>query len=390
MLNKIGIAFLFFALHVSAQFNKDTLNRFSDAKKKTGYWLVFLNDKLIPVKDSSQAYFYAYNYYDNGVKAGFFPIANSSRRKSVRVDYHGLSPVKGRPQLLNGHITFFDKDSISMDEVYLNGIPVSRQGFFWDKIKKCKYKQTLDYNHAYKKETGSFYYEYFNYEDSIKNFNDVALIEKIWYRKKLKTWKLHYDKPKRGEEYYGGLVRYNILPLDRNGKGTSLINLVRRSPRVRFDLGFDRTYIKNQWLSGMYLDCFVKGDGRGCAGFNYNVSFTNSPKNYGYGTEKRVILYESNLVVHFLIIYKKLIKSTVFLNFGDSYFTLNYKKNDGRTAFLDNDFVNLKPGLWTVLNLRGLQINMQLYYRFVFEGKKQFGTKQDFNGIGYSIGFSLK
>ncbi|HTA63378.1 MAG TPA: hypothetical protein VK835_13020, partial [Bacteroidia bacterium] len=49
-----------------SQTKPDAFNRLNAKNKKEGFWKVYLTDYLIETKDSTQAYYFAYDYYING------------------------------------------------------------------------------------------------------------------------------------------------------------------------------------------------------------------------------------------------------------------------------------------------------------------------------------
>src|SRR6478735_9211771 len=124
-----GTLILFFLIFfvsstLLAQIGKDTLNKVNAKGKKIGFWVEYLNDYLISTPDSSTAYYYAYNYYENGKLIIWTSAAQYYKKKALYVVSDSQKPVKGNPVLLNGNFKFYYKDSLGLDETYKDGLPV--------------------------------------------------------------------------------------------------------------------------------------------------------------------------------------------------------------------------------------------------------------------------
>jgi hypothetical protein len=361
---------------------RDTVNHFNSKHQKNGYWVIYLNERLVPVKDTSQARFYGFNYYDNGVLVGFFPAANQSRKRAKKIDYHGLDPIKGKILLLDGRITYYEKDSATLDEVYENGIPLCRRGFFWDRRGQPAYTQILNYKKEFKNETGSFYYEYLQRKDTL---------EKIWYRKKSDVWRLHYNKRYLPEEATNTKLKYDIEAMDRNGKGLSFWNAIPKL-NLKFDVAYERTYMGCQWLQGMNFTMEEAVDRNFSIGFCYSALYAASQKNYGFNNVGQISAFEDGtLSLNYYFFSGHRIKIGCGLNMG---IFENYLQNDKGRRLAKNDYWMMKPDLEFAYRFQRVQMYAKLYYRVLtlsrFGPSTFYRHSMDFWGPGICLGVSLK
>ena len=222
--------FLFTFFHVLScqvwsQIKSDTLNKHNDKRQRHGYWVVYLTKQLTPTTDTSKAFFYGFNYYDNGHLVGYFNIGNVYKKEATYVTYEdSMQPRKGKIKLLNWHFIFHDRDSISMEETYKNGIPIIRKSYVWDADKRCKYLQILDYTNEYEEEIASYEYEYYYYDE---------LIEKMRFRNKAKTWGYHYEIKKDKEVKEHRIYKYEIF-LDKEVAMHKGIGGNKRRPHIHW------------------------------------------------------------------------------------------------------------------------------------------------------------
>jgi hypothetical protein len=187
MCKALLFSFLFCSAWGSSQVNTDTLNKFNSKHKKQGFWVVYLTDHLLPVKDAQKACYYAFNYFDNGVKVGFFPWAGKERKNAGRLSSEGQSK-EGAPVLLNGNFKYYDKNGKkTLDEIYKNGTPLLMEAYTFDKSGICVLKETCDFTKMYNNQFGSFYYE--------QNYYVNNIIDHTWYGKSDKgIWRFINNK----------------------------------------------------------------------------------------------------------------------------------------------------------------------------------------------------
>jgi hypothetical protein len=137
----------------------DTLSAYDDNHYKHGYWLVYLNNKLIPVEDLNDAYYYAFEYFEHGGGARVYNWAYKSKKAASKVRAGSDRPVKGRPVLLHGTFNFYDRrGDISLNHTYRNGIPIRMESYTYKRGIRYS-KEILDFNQKLLDQTMSCHYE---------------------------------------------------------------------------------------------------------------------------------------------------------------------------------------------------------------------------------------
>jgi len=142
-------------------------NQYNPKHKKQGLWKVFLTDHLITTKDSTQATYCAYDYYDNGTLVVWTSGAQNVKKKAVRMEHEGDAPQKGKPVLLNGKFKFYDKFGLILDETYKNGLPVFTATCTPTAEGTVVQTETIDYTQTYKGQFCSFRYQRRNMSNEI-------------------------------------------------------------------------------------------------------------------------------------------------------------------------------------------------------------------------------
>jgi hypothetical protein len=137
---------------------------------KAGLWKVFLDEKFKIISDSSKAFYYGYETYDNG--NSLYPLVQF--KKGIITS---LKSEVGKPIPLNGALIIqYKNGKVSTEANYSNGFPTIWYGYRWDKTGRCTMKESLDYSKQYKNQPGSFYYEKYN--------QDNILVETFYFGKK--------------------------------------------------------------------------------------------------------------------------------------------------------------------------------------------------------------
>ncbi len=142
-----------------AQMSSDSLNRYDAKNKKIGFWKVYLDDYLLETADSSEAYFYAYDYYINGRIIIWTSSAQYYKRKALNVVHDSPMPQKGNPSLLNGNFKFYYKDGLGLDETYSDGLPILVATCATASNGESVRTEILDYTKMYNNQFGSMLYE---------------------------------------------------------------------------------------------------------------------------------------------------------------------------------------------------------------------------------------
>ncbi len=115
------IALVFFSNISSAQtlneISKDTLNKYAQNGKKTGYWIELLNAQFMPVNKKEQAAFYRLIYFYNGkrYKVPIIPHWFGT------IKINGNKPVQGQIIALDGEYSFYFKNFYLGVEHYSKG-----------------------------------------------------------------------------------------------------------------------------------------------------------------------------------------------------------------------------------------------------------------------------
>lgn len=121
----------------------EKLNQLDDKGKKHGKWVVYLDSHWSQLKDSSQATFYRYNYYDHGVS--LYPMGPCGK-KGWKMKMSNDRPPSAY-KLLDGTYTWYNKEGkISSEHILKNGEYVSCKEYYptgelnqhFDYTKKCK------------------------------------------------------------------------------------------------------------------------------------------------------------------------------------------------------------------------------------------------------------
>ena len=131
---------LFLSLLSISQTEK--LNQLDDKGKKHGKWIIYLDKNWNKLKDSSEALYHRYNYYDHGVS--LYPMGPCGK-KGWKLE---SKPVHGSAsKFLDGGYKWYDGNGkLFSEHILKNGIYVSCKEYFptgelyqhFDYTKKCK------------------------------------------------------------------------------------------------------------------------------------------------------------------------------------------------------------------------------------------------------------
>lgn len=163
---------------------KEALKKNTSKGKNTGYKKVFLDDKVNPT-DSSNAFFYGYDLYNNGKLVFKF---YENKWKYNKIIYDGKIPQKGRPQILTGTFKWYKNYGINefleTEATYKDGNPVFVKTYIRGKKAPTKliYNQVYYYDKLYNNILGTYYYE---------EYFDGKLLNKKWFRKGKVGWKCY-------------------------------------------------------------------------------------------------------------------------------------------------------------------------------------------------------
>ncbi|MES2762695.1 MAG: hypothetical protein V4677_10820 [Bacteroidota bacterium] len=171
------------SLKISAQ--TDTINKLDAKGKKTGYWKVFLDERVMPI-DSANSYLYGYEFFESGksVYPVFITEKNLTRYK---ITYEGKLPEKGNPMAINGTLKWFDtkygSDELILLDEFEGGYPKVFKEYC---LSGSAVFQMLDFTKKYNNEVGTFYRESY-YGFIIAKSKEK--LTKYWFRKEKNKWK---------------------------------------------------------------------------------------------------------------------------------------------------------------------------------------------------------
>lgn len=123
------ITALFFLFYASFSFSQtEQLNQFDASHKKDGKWIVYLDKKWGQVKDSSEASYYRYTYYDHG--RDIYPMGPCGKN-NWKLESTENSTQTGKLKLLDGEYKWFDqKGRIFSSHILKNGEYISCKEFY--------------------------------------------------------------------------------------------------------------------------------------------------------------------------------------------------------------------------------------------------------------------
>ena len=147
---KINIKHFFTAYLLLIAFNaftqSDTLNQHDEKKKKNGWWIVYLNKNWKQVKDTSQALYFRFNFFDHG--ANVYPMGTSGKSSwKLEAENTDADNDGARIKRLDGVYKWYDSKGILHSEhIFKEGQYVSCKEYFnsglvsqhFDYSKKCK------------------------------------------------------------------------------------------------------------------------------------------------------------------------------------------------------------------------------------------------------------
>jgi hypothetical protein len=159
------------------------INKTNDKGKKIGFWLIYLNDRLVPIKDSINYTYKAYNFYYLGTDQSYFSEWKKIKKTS-QLDLKGA----GKQPLLEGTFSFYDKNNkLSIRQSYKGGFPTLLEVFAYNRQGKIKYYETWTYSQALDDQLGSYAYRKFS--------ADSVLLASTFFRRENNDW-LFSDKEK--------------------------------------------------------------------------------------------------------------------------------------------------------------------------------------------------
>ncbi len=124
------------------------MNQFDSNGKKDGKWTVFLDARWNQLKDSSQAVYYRYTYFDHGINT--IPMSPRGMRPKAKAETpEGEDLRPGEPIAMNGVYKWFDpKGKVGMMQEFKDGEMVA----YKDYRRNGKLRQEIDFTQKYLEE----------------------------------------------------------------------------------------------------------------------------------------------------------------------------------------------------------------------------------------------
>jgi len=183
MINSIikKIIFLIFFAELSSTCcgQPDTLNQYDSNNKKHGKWIVYLNDYWKEVKDSSEAIYKKYIFFDHGIN--LYPMG--PRDKSWKMEHKGDSTFSNdKIKLLDGEYKWIDEKGITRGiDVFKNGEYILYKWYF----ASGEINQIFDYAKTWKGESHTY---------SIREYDKKGKVKYYFHRNGNKGW-MFYESP---------------------------------------------------------------------------------------------------------------------------------------------------------------------------------------------------
>ena len=162
-----------------AVFGQRGLNTNDSKGRKAGYWKIYLDSRLTPT-DSANAYFWAYQFYEDGKKTfDAFPPGN----KHNRYVFADSLPPKGNPVALDGTAEIWQKEILLNSNIYEKGFPMvyTEYGFGGETW------HVMDFTQKFEQQEGTFLVT--DYYSSVFVSDKNKKTTHYWYRKEGRKWR---------------------------------------------------------------------------------------------------------------------------------------------------------------------------------------------------------
>lgn len=163
---KIPFLFIFLGLTLFSFAQQVQLNQRDSAGKKDGKWIVYLDDVWKEVKDSSDAKYYRYTYYDHG--ENLYPMGTCGRKKWKLEAPADSAGKKEKIKLLDGEYKWYDtKGQLSSAHSLNKGEYVFTKEYY----PSGKLMQHFDYTIKWKDQPHTWHIAIYNKkDDSVKRY----------------------------------------------------------------------------------------------------------------------------------------------------------------------------------------------------------------------------
>ena len=172
MKTKITLLISLFILTLCLYSQNETVNQLDTNGKKDGKWIEYLDSTWKILKDTNQAIYYRYVYYEHGVK--ILPELYCTAKK--RLEYIGDNNQDSKPVALNGEYKWYDKKRRLLSyDCYKDGEHLwgknYRWGLFNKKLTGTKTHEYYDYTIHYNNQPQSAYYECYDKKGNVRKFH---------------------------------------------------------------------------------------------------------------------------------------------------------------------------------------------------------------------------
>lgn len=173
MKTKLLTLLLFCGCKLISFAQEETLNNYDSNGTKHGKWIVYLNDYWKEVKDSSEASYYKFTYYENG--KNIYPMG--PRNKKWKLDHSGSNKyMNDKIKLLDGEFSWTDEKGITRGiDIFVNGEYVLYKWYY----PSGKINQIFDYTKKWEGEMHTY---------SVREYNKKGKIKYYFNRKGNNGW----------------------------------------------------------------------------------------------------------------------------------------------------------------------------------------------------------
>jgi hypothetical protein len=166
----------------------DTTDQLSDDGRKNGFWTQYL-DSCLGATNSANAYFYGYEFWDDGEPV--FRFFGKFFWKKDALVYDGTFPTKGQAVLLDGVFTWYDaEDRVTNKEIYSAGQPRILKSSSIGSKGLSTFYEVLDFRKQYTNVEGTYFYQEIFVNHELKTTKTTQ----FWFRKGKKGWRSYKIK----------------------------------------------------------------------------------------------------------------------------------------------------------------------------------------------------
>ncbi len=216
MRSKFLFTVIFLLVHIFSFGQTEKINQLDNDGRKHGKWIIYLDEKWKPVKDSKALYF-RYTYYNRGTDV-FERVAWGKKGWKLDSSVSRDTVKKSAPTMLNGEYTWYDsKGRLSSIIVYVDGEIISCKHYY----SSGELHEHLDYEKKYKNEKLTYYYYGYNKDGTLKYEGVFRKGDKGWAIYPLSVEVFSFGQTEEINQFAGGDDRKHgkwIIYLDETWK----------------------------------------------------------------------------------------------------------------------------------------------------------------------------